>query len=79
MLEQITSTNPSTYSIQVSGIRCVNCASKIKKGLTEGLAEPEAKIVVNIMQEKINLTVFKEQSVETAMRILKEIGFPPIG
>lgn len=25
--------NPKVYSIQVSGIRCTNCAAKIKNGL----------------------------------------------
>ena len=31
------------------------------------------------MQEKVSLTIFKEQSVYQAVQILKEIGFPPIG
>lgn len=30
------------------------------------------------MQEKINLTVFLEQSINQAVEILKGIGFPPI-
>jgi copper chaperone CopZ len=68
-----------TYSIQVSGIRCVNCAAKIRKVLSEGLSEPDAKIAVNIMQEKISLTVFKEQSADDALRLLTAAGFPPIG
>jgi copper chaperone CopZ len=54
--------SPRVFSIQVSGIRCTNCAAKIKKALTERLTEPDAKIGVNIMQEKISLTVFKEHS-----------------
>lgn len=71
--------SPRVYSIQVSGIRCTNCAGKIKKALGEGLSEPDAKIGVNIMQEKISLTVFKERSAYDAVQILKDIGFPPIG
>lgn len=41
---------PKVYSIQVSGIKCTNCAGKIKKGLGENLNDPEAKIAVNIIQ-----------------------------
>lgn len=55
------------YSIQVSGIRCTNCAAKIKNGLLEGLAEPGVKVAVNIIQEKISLTVFKEISAQKAL------------
>jgi copper chaperone CopZ len=54
---------PKVFSIQVSGIRCTNCAAKIKKALSERLPEPNVKIAVNIMQEKISLTVFKEQTI----------------
>lgn len=67
------------YSIQVSGIRCTNCAAKIKNGLTEGLAEPGVKVAVNIIQEKISLTIFKDSSAQAALEILKKIGFPAIG
>lgn len=31
------------------------------------------------MQEKVNLTVFKEQTIIEAIVILKDIGFPPVG
>jgi copper chaperone CopZ len=55
--------NPKVFSIQVSGIRCTNCAGKIKKALTEGLSEADVKICVNIMQEKVSLTLFKDQTV----------------
>ncbi len=65
------------FSVQVSGIRCTNCAGKIKKALAERL--PEAKVAINIMQEKISLTVFKEHAILEAQDILKEIGYPPIG
>lgn len=58
---------PRVHSIQVSGIRCTNCAGKIKKALTEGLSESGAKVGVNIMQEKINLTVFNDQSTQDAL------------
>lgn len=54
--------SPRVFSIQVSGIRCTNCAAKIKKALTERLSEADAKIGVNIMQEKVSITVFKEHS-----------------
>lgn len=36
-------------------------------------------MAVNIIQEKISLTVFKDTSAQTAVEILKQIGFPPIG
>ena len=55
--------SPKVFSIQVSGIRCTNCAGKIKKALTEGLSEADVKISVNIMQEKVSLTLFKDQTV----------------
>lgn len=41
---------PKVFSLQVSGIKCTNCAGKIQKGLSEGLTERDAKISVNIMQ-----------------------------
>ena len=65
------------FSVQVSGIRCTNCAGKIKKALAERL--PEAKVAVNIMQEKISLTVFKDHAIIEAQDILRDIGFPVIG
>ena len=43
------------------------------------LPEPDAKIAVNIMQEKISLTIFKDHSIIDAQEILKDIGYPPIG
>ena len=61
---------PQVHSIQVSGIRCTNCAGKIKKALTEGLSESGAKIGVNIMQEKVSLTVFNEETTQEAVQIL---------
>jgi copper chaperone CopZ len=70
---------PKVFSIQVSGIKCTNCAGKIKKGLGEGLNDPEAKVAVNIIQEKVSLTVFKDSTVQKAIEILIQIGFPPIG
>jgi len=70
---------PKVFSIQVSGIKCTNCAGKIKKGLGEGLNDPETKIAVNIIQEKVSLTVFKDSMVQKAVEILIQIGFPPIG
>lgn len=79
MSENNQSRGPKVFSIQVSGIRCTNCSGKIKTALTERLPEPDAKIAVNIMQEKVNLTVFKEQTIIEAIVILKDIGFPPVG
>lgn len=38
------------YSFQVSGIRCTNCAAKIKNALHEKLPEPGVKVAVNIIQ-----------------------------
>ena len=58
---------PKVYSIQVSGIRCTNCAGKIKKGLGEGLNDPDAKISVNIIQEKVSLTTFKDTALQQAV------------
>lgn len=40
MREVHTFNGPHAFSIQVSGIRCTNCAAKIKKALSEGLSEP---------------------------------------
>lgn len=37
------------YSIQVSNISCINCASAIRTILTAGLSDPDAKISINIM------------------------------
>ena len=54
---------PKVFSLQVSGIKCTACAGKIKKALGEGLSESQAKVVVNIMQEKVSVTVFKDQTV----------------
>ena len=70
---------PKVYSIQVSGIRCTNCAGKIKKGLGKGLGDSDAKVSVNIIQEKVSLTAFKENSLHQAVKILIDIGFPPVG
>ena len=50
---------------------------QIKKALAERL--PEAKVAVNIMQEKISLTVFKDHAIIEAQDILRDIGFPVIG
>ena len=70
---------PKVYSIQVSGIRCTNCAAKIKKGLGNGLDDSDAKVSVNIIQEKVSLTAFKDNSLRQAVKILIDIGFPPVG
>ena len=58
---------PRVFSLQVSGIKCTVCANKIKKALTEELSEHQAKITVNIMQEKVSVTVFKDQTVYEAV------------
>lgn len=79
MSQQGKANPPKVYSIQVSGIRCTNCAAKIKNGLLERLDEPGAKVGVNIIQEKISLTIFKETSAQKALEILTDIGFPAIG
>lgn len=43
-------TKPKIYSIKVSGIKCTNCAGKIKTALDTLLSGEEAKASVNIMQ-----------------------------
>ena len=58
---------PKVYSVQVSGIRCTSCAGKIKKALTERLSEPQVKVTINIMQEKVSITVFKDQTIYEAV------------
>lgn len=55
------------YSFQVSGIRCTNCAAKIKNALHEKLPEPGVKVAVNIIQEKISLTIFKDSTALAAV------------
>lgn len=44
------------YSIQVSGIRCTNCAAKIEKSIKETLNGEVIKVWVNIHKEKVFLT-----------------------
>jgi len=41
---------PKIYSIKVSGIKCTNCAGKIKTALDQLLEEQFTKVSVNIMQ-----------------------------
>lgn len=41
---------PKIYSIKVSGIKCTNCAGKIKNALDQLLEGESAKTSVNIMQ-----------------------------
>lgn len=50
------------YAIQVSGISCAGCAGSITKVLTDNLVEKQLKITVNIMQEKIYLTVGEDNT-----------------
>ena len=47
------------YSIQVQNIKCTNCAAKIENGLPSALAPEKVKVSVNVMQEKVNLTLEK--------------------
>jgi copper chaperone CopZ len=41
---------PKIYSIKVSGIKCTNCAGKIKNALDQLLDQQFTKVTVNIMQ-----------------------------
>lgn len=50
---------PKVYSIQVSNISCVNCASALTNLLTTNLQDPFLKVSVNIMNEKVTLTALK--------------------
>ena len=53
--------NPRIYSVKVSGIKCTNCAGKIKNGLDQHLEGQGCKISVNIMQETVTLSVKSEK------------------
>lgn len=44
------------FAIQVSGIKCTNCAGKIKKALASSVPEI-AKVTVNVIQEKVYVTL----------------------
>lgn len=47
---------PKVYSIKVSGIKCTNCAGKIKTALDQLLEEDHTKVSVNIMQETVTIS-----------------------
>lgn len=51
---------PKVFSIQVSNISCVNCATALTALLTSNLDDPFLKVSVNIMNEKVTLTALKE-------------------
>ena len=50
--------NPYVYSIQVAGIKCSNCVNTIKKSIGERLNDPDSKISINLIQEKVSLATF---------------------
>ena len=52
------------YSLQVSGISCTNCAANIIKILNQGLNDPDTKVTVNVLNEKITLTVLKDEIID---------------
>ena len=67
------------YSLQVSSISCINCAANIKAILNNGLMDPSVKVNVNVMNEKVTLTVFKDEVVNKAIEILKATKYQPVG
>ena len=72
-------TQSRVYSLQVSGISCINCATNIKKILSGSLTDPEVGISINIMSEKVTITTLKEENVDEVMNILKTTKYLPIG
>lgn len=44
------------YYIQVEGIKCTNCAAKIKNALVADLPEL-TKVTVNVIQERVYVTL----------------------
>jgi copper chaperone CopZ len=66
------------YTIQVSGIKCTNCAGKIKKALGERVPEI-TKVTVNVIQEKVYITLDNDLLLLKIIECLKDIGFPPLG
>jgi copper chaperone CopZ len=44
------------FSIQVSGIKCTNCAGKIKKAINTNVQQVK-KVTVNVMQERVYATI----------------------
>jgi copper chaperone CopZ len=71
-------TQAKVYAIQLSGISCTNCVAAIKKILTEQLHDSSAKISVNVMSEKVTLTVYNDATVGRAIDILKGTKFLPV-
>lgn len=72
-------TKAKVYSLQVSNISCINCASAIKTILTENLNDPEAKITINIMNEKVTLLTSNPALPSKAVEILQSTKYKPIG
>jgi copper chaperone CopZ len=66
------------FSIQVSGIKCTNCAGKIKKALSSSIPEI-VKVTVNVIQEKVYVTLDNDLLLIRINTALNEIGFPPLG
>jgi copper chaperone CopZ len=65
------------FSIQVSGIKCTNCAGKIKKALS---SIPEiVKVTVNVIQEKVYVALDNDLILIRINNCLSEIGFPVLG
>jgi copper chaperone CopZ len=48
------------FSIQVSNISCVNCATALTALLTNNIEDRSLKVSVNIMNEKVTLTALKQ-------------------
>lgn len=73
------STKPKVYSIQVSGIKCTNCAGKIKSCLDDFLKDEKSKISVNILQEIVTIsTLSTKDLMPSVLQKLTELGFPAI-
>lgn len=66
------------YYIQVEGIRCTNCAGKIKNALTNDFPELE-KVTVNVIQERVYITLQNELTLQRIKETLLNINFTPIG
>lgn len=70
---------PKVYSLKVSGIKCTNCAGKIKTGLDQLLQQEHSKVSVNIMQETVTISTSSPKDLITlVMSKLEQIGYPVI-
>ena len=71
------STQLSVYSIQVSGIRCTNCAAKITTNLTSN--QSIRKVNVNVIHEKVIVYIDSQSVLTAVLDSLNGLGFTVMG